>query len=79
MPGPPPPGFRPVPPLFMIPPGGMPQGGPIPPGAMPPGGPMPPHFMSGPRPPMPGPIPGMLSMQRIMEEPLLSKNPTLYL
>jgi len=47
---------------------------------MPPaGGLMPPHFMGGPRPPMQGPHPGMLPMQRIMEEPLMPKNPTLYL
>ena len=38
--------------------------------------PPPMHFM--PRPPMPGP-PHMIPMQKIMEEPLLAKNPTLYI
>jgi hypothetical protein len=44
---------------------------------MPPPGMMPhPHFMA--RPPMPGP-PHMIPLQKIMEEPLLPKNPTLYI
>jgi RNA recognition motif-containing protein len=42
----------------------------------PPGG-LPPPYMGRPLPPMP--MPGMMPMKMIMEEPLLPKNPTLYL
>jgi hypothetical protein len=48
------------------------------PGMMAPPG-MPPHFMARPpMPPMGGP-PHMIPMQKIMEEPLLPKNPTIYI
>ena len=50
---------------------------PPPPGFMPPGG-LPPPYMGRPMGP-PMHMQGMMPMQKIMEEPLLPKNPTLYL
>lgn len=61
----------------MPPPGGMPMYRPPPPGFMPPGG-LPPPYMGRPMGP-PMHMQGMMPMQKIMEEPLLPKNPTLYL